>query len=278
MKSQETTWTITDLVDAYKASRQNRLLAPATRRNTEKTYRWLAPLASKRLDDIRKSDINQILDGLTPGSAHIFLSRTRALFAYARSLDEMTNDPTMGLSAPPSGEFRPWSQDEVDAFLKGGTDTTAMAIKLAYYTGQRMSDVLSMKWSDIHDGGIDVVQQKTKTPLHIPIHPKLKTALREHAKTHKGEHIISMADGEAYSLGTFRKKFLLERNRLGLPKDLVFHGIRKLTAVSLAEKGASTKEIMAVGGWKTMKQVDHYCKGASQKKLAQAAIEKLGDM
>ena len=278
MTSPRTTWTTADLIQSYKASRQNRLLAPATRRNTEKAYRWLTPLHDKVLSDIRKSDINQILDKLPPGNAHIFLSRTRALFAYARSLDEMEGDPTLGLSVPDSGEFRPWKQDEVDAFLKGGSDTVAMAIKLAYYTGQRMSDVLTMKWSDIHDGGIDVVQQKTKTPLHIPLHPNLKTALRLHAKTHKGETIIAMADGKPYRMDSFRSKFREERKKLGLADDLVFHGIRKLTAVSLAEKGASAKEIMAVGGWKTMRQVEHYCKGASQKKLAEQAISKLGAM
>lgn len=270
------TWTVADLISNYKKSRHNRLLAPATRRNTEKTYGYLAPHLGKKLDDLTKSDMSAILDGLSPGNAHIFLSRSRALFGYARSLGEMTNDPTAGLSAPQSGEYRPWRQDEVDAFMKGTDSVVNMAVKLAYYTGQRMSDVLTMRWDDIKNGEIHVVQQKTKTPLVIPIHPKLKAALRTHAARHgKSDTIIANRYGKPYDPIEFRVRFRRERKRLGLPDDLVFHGLRKLTAVSLAEKGASTQEIMAVGGWKSLKQVSHYCKGANQRQLAASAIGKL---
>jgi integrase len=270
------TWTIADLISSYRGSRHNRLLAPATRRNTEKTYRWLEPFKDRLLDTITKAEISTVIDGLPAGNAHIFLSRVRALFSYARSLEEMTKDPCVGLTTPATGEYRPWTQKEVDAFLKGSSDTVGMAVKLAYYTGQRMSDVLTMKWNDIRDGGLDVVQMKTKQPLHIPLHPKLKAALKKHSQGSKSDYIIAMKDGRPYTPHEFRGRFRDTRIALGLPDDMVFHGLRKLTAVNLAEKGASTQEIMAVGGWKSSRQVDHYCKGSNQRKLAKQAIGRLG--
>lgn len=278
MSLQNNTWTVADLISSYKNSRHNRLLSASTRRNTEKAYKWLAPFSGRLLDTITKAEMSGIVDSLPPGNAHIFLSRTRALFGYARSLDQMTGDPCAGLTTPATGEYRPWTQAEVDAFLKGSSDTVGMAVKLAYYTGQRMSDVLSMRWDDIQNGGVNVVQMKTKAPLHIPLHPKLKTALRKHAKDSKSDYIISMRNGKPYAPEDFRKRFRDAREKLGLPDDMVFHGIRKLMAVNLADAGASTQEIMAVGGWKTSRQVDHYCKGSSQRKLAASAIGKMGSL
>jgi integrase len=266
---------VADLISSYKGSRHNRLLSPSTRRNTEKTYRWLEPFRDRLLDDLTKAEMSGVIDKLPPGNAHIFLSRTRALFGYARQLDQMTQDPCAGLTTPATGEYRPWTQPEVDKFLKGSSDTVSMAIQLAYYTGQRMSDVLTMRWDDIRNGGMDVVQMKTRVPLHIPLHPKLKSALKKHSKFSTSEYIISMQDGRPYKPHDFRQRFRDARNALGLPDDLVFHGLRKLTAVNLAEKGASTQEIMAVGGWKSSRQVDHYCKGSNQRKLAAKAIGKL---
>lgn len=268
-------WTVADLISNYQKSRHNRLLAPATRRNTQKVYKWLDPLKDRRLDTIAKSEISAILDTMSGGNAHIFLSRLRALFGYARSLDQMTADPCQGLTTPATGEYRPWTQAEVNAFLKSDNATVSMAIKLAYYTGQRMSDVLSMKWSDIKDGYITVVQQKTHAVLSIPVHPKLKSALRQHALKGRSDTIVAMEDGRPYTPERFRDRFRDERKRLGLPEDLVFHGLRKLTAVSLANQGATTQEIMAVGGWASMKQVQHYCKGSDQQKLASRAINRL---
>lgn len=275
MNSPNPTWTVADLIRSYQNSRHNRLLSSATRRNTQKVYRWLEPFKDRKLDTITKSEISSILDDLPPGNAHIFLSRLRALFSYARGVDQMVNDPCKGLTTPATGEYRPWTQDEVNTFLKTDNDTVAMAIKLAYYTGQRMSDVLSMRWSDIKNGGIQVVQQKTHTPLFIPLHPKLKTALKKHSASNPTDTIIAMSDGRPYTPDQFRDRFREARKRLGLPDDLVFHGLRKLTAVSLANQGASTQEIMAVGGWKSIKQVEHYCKGSNQRKLAAQAINRL---
>lgn len=276
MTSSKPTWSMNDLEQAYLNSRAYKLLAPATRVNTVKALQWLAPFAKRRLDTLTKAEMNSVVERLSPGNAHIFLSRSRALFSYARNLDQMNNDPLKGLKSPASGEYRPWTQEEVDAFLKGAHPTVSLAVRLAYYTGQRMSDVLNMQWSDITDKGIHVVQQKTGAELTIPVHPKLRAELKKQAQASASQYIISQPDGSAYTPASFRTKFRRERIRLKLSEDMVFHGVRKLTAVSLAERGASVREIMAVGGWKSSKQVDHYCKGADQKRMAKSAIDKLG--
>jgi integrase len=51
------------------------------------------------------------------------------------------------------------------------------AFALLLYTGQRSSDMARMDRADLAEGGIWVVQQKTKAKLLVPLHPNLQLAL-----------------------------------------------------------------------------------------------------
>jgi integrase len=53
------------------------------------------------------------------------------------------------------------------------------------------------------------------------------------------------------------------------------HGLRKATAVRLAEAGATTKQIQAVTGHASLREVERYSKGAEQERLARAAVSRL---
>lgn len=64
-----------------------------------------------------------------------------------------------------------------------------------------------------------------------------------------------------------------ELDRVGLG-EFVFHGLRKTTAVVLAEAGCSTKQIAAVTG-QSDQMVEHYSRMADRAKLAKAAVTKL---
>ena len=51
------------------------------------------------------------------------------------------------------------------------------AMDLAYYTGQRVADVLKMKRADIHEGALWVRQAKTKAKLRIAIEGELAAVI-----------------------------------------------------------------------------------------------------
>ncbi len=53
----------------------------------------------------------------------------------------------------------------------------------------------------------------------------------------------------------------------GLPQCSA-HGLRKAIATRLADLGCSTHQIMAIGGWETLKEVERYTKQANRKRLA----------
>jgi integrase len=58
-------------------------------------------------------------------------------------------------------------------------------------------------------------------------------------------------------------------------KGYAAHGLRKAVATRLAEAGCTDHQIMAWGGWETLKEVQRYTKAANRKRLAQSVLEKL---
>jgi len=87
--------------------------------------------------------------------------------------------------------------------------------------------------------------------------------------------ICTRADGYSWKTDHFAHSYTAMRNKLGLPDDLQFHGLRHSAASRLAEAGVSGAEIQAITGHETRAMVEHYTKGAKQKNMAKPAIAKL---
>lgn len=83
-----------------------------------------------------------------------------------------------------------------------GTDFVRDAMDIAYCTGQRPSDVLSMRWSDISDGVLTVKQAKTGEVVRIAVIGELANVLdRIRARQVVGKTIVCNARGNAVTLG-----------------------------------------------------------------------------
>ena len=53
------------------------------------------------------------------------------------------------------------------------------------------------------------------------------------------------------------------------------HGLRKAGAVTAAENGATTKQLMAIFGWLSFEEAGRYTQAAEREKLACEAMGKL---
>ena len=185
----------------------------------------------------------------------------------------MEFNPASGLKRPKVGTHAQWSKEDLDNFLSRAKENIKLPILLCLYTGQRIGDVLNMKWDDIREGYIHVRQQKTGRELQIPVHPVLGTYLEQLRHFHKNG-LPDLVCADSGGVDSFRTRFNRERHRLGL-SHLRIHGLRKTCAANLAEAGATSAEIAAVGGWKSLAHVALYTAQASQKKLATSAMEKM---
>jgi hypothetical protein len=80
--------------------------------------------------------------------------------------------------------------------------------------------------------------------------------------------------GKPFTAPGFGNKFRDWCNQAGLPHCSA-HGIRKFDATAAAENGATAHQLMAMFGWDSIRQAEHYTRKASQQKLATGAMHLL---
>jgi integrase len=144
-------------------------------------------------------------------------------------------------------------------------------MELAIGIGQRLADLLKMKWSDIEDGGGGVTQNKTETELWIPFTSRLKEVLAQAPR--KGFYIIADEHGRALNQRAVQARILKIRKKVGL-EEYQIHGWRYTAASQLSTAGATDAEIAAITGHKSVQMVAKYSRKHNQRKLAQNAQRK----
>lgn len=125
-----------------------------------------------------------------------------------------------------------------------------------------------MKWGDIQDGVLHVIQQKTRKELFIPVHSELAKELSRHDRR------------LGPILGRLPTKHHVEQIRQAVKAlakahgfDGVPHGLRKNAVNALLEAGCTTAETAAISG-QSLQLVEYYAKRRDQKKLGRKAMEK----
>jgi len=213
----------------------------------------------------------------SPGAANDLLKKLRLLLNFAIDSGWRNDNPATRIKKFAEGEFHTWTDAEISAFeARWSVGTTArLAFALLLYTGQRRSDVVRMAWDDVQDGMIQVVQQKTKAKLWVPIHPQL-AAILETCSGREGT-ILQTSFGKAFTSNGFGNMMASRIGDAGLQERCVTHGLRKAAARRLAEAGCSANEIASITGHATLQEVARYTKAAEQRRLARTAIDRLSN-
>jgi integrase len=211
-----------------------------------------------------------------PGMANLTCAVLQKMLKVALDRGQIISNPlTQKVTAYKSGSHHTWTDAELAQFEArwplGSRERLAYA--LLFYTGQRSGDVVRMRRADISGGAIKVVQEKTGVELSIQIHPDLAEALK--AGPAKGLNLIGDAYGRPIKRAALSHLMRQAIRAAGLPDRCVPHGIRKATLRTMAEHGASAKQLAAVSGHKTTKELDRYTAAADQPTLAGAGIASL---
>jgi integrase len=270
--------TFNRLAAQYFASPDFFRLRPRTRHVYRQVIdRFLVEHGHRKVAEMRRDDVKKIvgLKSATPGSANDLLKKIRTLIKFAIDAGWRADDPTLRIKSFPEHEFHTWTEDEIGQYERhwpiGSRERTAFALHL--YTGQRRADVARMAWSDVAGDAISVVQAKTGVRLTIQLHPQLSTALRAWPRKHM--IILTTAFNRPFSIAGYGNMMAHAIAAAGLPDRCVLHGLRKAAARRLAEAGCTEKEIAAVTGHTTLKEVARYTRAADQKRLAAGAVAKL---
>ena len=207
-----------------------------------------------------------------PALVNLFTRIASIVMSYGVDLDILPSNPVAGLKSLKTGSHEKWNPEEVRTVIAMRDRKLSTAVALAWYTGQREGDILSMRWSDYTDGYISIVQQKTGREMKIKVHPDLEGYLNSIRGTEPDEFFIVSGKLKT-SGGSFRSTFGRRMKLLGIKKT--FHGIRKGVACSLAENGRSINEIAAILGHKTIRMAAYYADQASGKRLAENAVSSI---
>lgn len=273
--------TFRDLLRLYLGSALYSKLSPSSKRN----YRVILEKFCEQFGNLPVSQFSRkhasaILAKLsdTPEAANTLMKRLRLLLNFAVDIGMIPSNPMAGMKGYKSdGEgYHDWTEEEIAQFIARHPPGTKahLALMLMLSTGQRRSDAVRMGWGDVVNGMIRVRQQKTGTPLMIPILPALQAALDDQPKD--APTFLLTEHGRPHSAAGFGNWMRDRCNEAGLPK-CSSHGLRKACARRLAEAGCTHHEIKAITGHKTDADVRRYTAKADQVLLAHSAFEKLQD-
>ncbi|EME71426.1 integrase [Paramagnetospirillum caucaseum] len=250
---------------------------------TREAYRYDLDILRKRfgkfrIDDIEIKHVLKMRDYFAdkPGKANTLVRTMRVVFGWAIGRGMAKRNPadlkSVNVKQLKTGAHKPWPPAALVKFRAEAPAHLVLAMELGLATGQRQGDLIRLRWDDIDSGVIHVIQEKTGKELWLPVSKALAAALEKSPKS-AVTILVNSRGTPWHRANPLAQAFGDEMKRLGLD-GLVFHGLRKTAAVALADVGCSTKQIAAVTG-QSDQMVEHYTKGADQKRLAKAAVVKL---
>lgn len=274
--------TISALIAVYYGTPEFTGLADSSRRTYRNMLeRFRQTHGDKQVATLTRAHIKAIIGAMaaTPAAANNLLDRLRVLMKLAMDDDWRADDPTYrvrGFKLSGDG-FHTWAETDIGKFCQVHPPGTSahLAMTLMLYTGQRRSDMVRMGWQHVEGEAerIRVRQQKTEAMLSIPVHAELAAAL---ALAKRSDLTILLTQfGKPFTANGFGNRMRKWCNAAELP-DCTSHGLRKAAARRLAEAGCSNKEIMAITGHQTDKEVTRYTRAADQKRLADRAMKAIG--
>lgn len=249
--------------------------------NSRKIYRMVLDRVAKGhghrlVTQMGRDNARKIIETIgvkRPGMGNITRSVLKRLMAFAISKNLRNDNPVAGIVAYELGTRHTWTDDQLAAFEArwelGTRERLAYASLL--YSGQRGGDVVQMKRPDAKATTMALVQQeKTGTELILPIHPEWRRAIN--AGPSLGLSLIGDLRGRPIrrQMLTLIIKHAVEK--ADLPPECKAHGLRKALLRRLAESGSSSKEIAAMSGHKSLKEIERYTDKADQARMAVSAM------
>jgi integrase len=160
------------------------------------------------------------------------------------------------------------TDDEFAAVYTIASPFIKAVMSIAYLTGLRLSDVLSIKLADIKQEGLEVAVQKTGGRTIIEWTPDLTAAIAQ-AKALKKPvssfYLFSTKTGKPYSKDGFKsiwQRVMRKALEIGvLQERFHFHDIRRKTATD-AEKAKGREYARQLLGHSTQRMTEHYISGA----------------
>ena len=271
------------VIGGYLVSEKFKRLAPSTQGNYRRHLSLAqSVLGSRDVEVMRPALVQAFLDGLSdrPATQKVAQTALKALERWAIRLDRLPRQITLGTEAVGSdGGHKPWTVDQIRTAIEHARPDLSRVITLAANTGQRGSDLVRMRWSDLetYEGrlGLNVVTKKVGLQLWIPLTTELGEALTSWER--QPGFILRKPTGQPWTRTQLSDAWTKERDTnpaLASLAGCTLHGLRSTAIVRLRRAGVSTGLISSLVGL-SENMVNRYCRFAVQRDNAIAAVIQL---
>lgn len=309
----------------FNIKRVDRDIKPTTFARYEALFRLHIkpyPIASMLMTKLSTATVQEYAtsmyedDGVSSSTIHSTIKLWRLFCSWAQEEGYLVRNPAKNVSIPGTKEHK---EEKVEYFSEEERDRlmTYMAthkyeydtlIKLAFATGMRQGELLSLQWADIYDGLIhikrstaivphidkdgnvtrkrEVWDTKTENAVrNIPIRPAIQKILDEH-KEKQREHfaknglinptyVFTNMNGKLVDATNLRKSFERLQASAGVPYKR-FHCIRHTFATEALRRGVDVKEVQKLMGHSNLSTTYIYVQ--SDDNSRRKAMDQIGDI
>lgn len=203
----------------------------------------------------------------TPGKANAIVRSIGALYAWASKPGRyVKGNIAAGVEPLEVGEHQPWPRHLIEEALND--PAIRLPVALLYFTGQRISDVVTMSRGNLSGNVLAVTQKKTGKALRIPLHSRLAAIIEQDAPKDAMLFLVNEWGKPATESGLRQR---IQKWALGKGFQIVPHGLRKNAVNALLEAGCSVAEVSAITG-QSLNMIEHYGRARDTGELASAAI------
>jgi integrase len=216
----------------------------------------------------------------TPAAANDRVKAIRQVFKWGVTKGYASSNPAREVSyfKATSEGFHTWTLEEVQQFEERHPigSKARLALALLLYTGQRRADVIRFGKQHAKHGVLTFTQYKGRNRKPHTLTLPVLSALQKIIEASPCGDLTFLVNefGRPFTDGGFGNKFRGWCDQANLPQCSA-HGLRKAGATIAANNGATARQLMAIFGWDTIKQAEHYTRKADQKQLAEAAMHLL---
>ena len=267
--------TLKALAIGYQLSDRFTGLAPRTRQDYLRVLDYVKEkLGHLPADRMQRKDVirGQQANKDAVRFANYIVQVLRVMFEHAIDQGWRQDNPAKGVRLLKSGRTPrlPWPPEKIAAFREAAPLGTRarLIFELLLGTGQRIGDVLKMRWDDLEEGGVNVQQGKTGTVLWIPLISGPREALGATPKA--GLTICAQPNGRPTSYDGAHAMIMKVRKSIDA-EAFDIHALRHTAAHELAAAKCSDELIQAITGHTNLGMVKHYTGSASQKPRAKEA-------
>ncbi|MEW6685043.1 MAG: site-specific integrase [Candidatus Edwardsbacteria bacterium] len=146
----------------------------------------------------------------------------------------------------PPGRLPFLTREQIGSLIAQCSEHLRPIVLTALNTGMRKSEILNLKWEDVHLGNRWITLYKTKNNemRRIPINDTLLGVLRELERKKSGDYLFCR-DGNR--VGEIKKGFKAACRRAGI-SDFTFHDLRHIYASYLIMGGADIRSVQQLLG------------------------------